>query len=154
VLPAGTSRCAFEDGKHTLVVASADPSRIRLELPPGPDPRPRLYRLLVGDTRIVHDTLLVPRSANPASQTAEVLLSPPPPDRVAVALYEVDPSLLTRDDIPLLQSSHHTAAKLDPLVVPVWQAWAKESLLRPDLDGGMRPVLESLARPDAGKYRA
>lgn len=76
-LAAGTNRVAFEDGKHALVVASTDASRIRLEIPPAPDLKPRMIRLLAGDTRILHDTLIVPRSTD-AIRQAEVLLKAPP----------------------------------------------------------------------------
>ncbi len=148
---AANLRVPFEDERHFAVVSSSDPAHVRLEIP-ADGPAPRLLRVLAGDSQAGSDHLVVPHaSPEPATHVAEVMLANVPPGRACLALYEVDASLLTRDDAPQLRSAWAVAAKLNPQAAPAWQTWASQSLQRSDLDGMLRPALESLARADGGK---
>ncbi len=142
-------RFAFEDGQHALV-ASADPARLRLEV--AAVEAPRLLRVLVSHSRGMTEHLVVPRSGpQPAVHLAELLLSPSSSDPACLTVYKVEAGLLTRDDVAPLRAAFLTSSKLDPPAVAAWQAWAAQTLQRPELDAMLRPVLETLARPDAPK---
>jgi hypothetical protein len=150
-LNTANARFAFEHGPHALV-STADPARLRLEVPATSDP-PRLLRVLVGQGKGATEHLVI---AHPGPQTAihsaELLVaSTSQPDPASLTVYEVDPSLLTREEVAPLRSAFLTAGKLDPQAASAWQAWAAQTLQRPELDSSLRTLLESLARPDTGK---
>ncbi len=145
------ARFAFEHGPHTLV-STADPARLRLEMPATGDP-PRLLRVLVGQGQGASEHLVIPRPGSQSSvQSAELLVpAASQPDPASLTVYEVDPGLLAREDVAPLRSAFLAAGKLDPQAVSAWQAWAAQTLQRPELDPSLRTLLESLVRPDAGK---
>jgi hypothetical protein len=144
---------AFEDGEHSVRLVSDRPARLCLELPArDKNPAPRLIRVLVGDAQTSSDHLIVPRPAGSSDGLTAVFAPPALPARtICLTLYEVDASLLAQEDAPLLRSAYASACKLDPPAQSAWQSWAAAALQRPDLNGVLRPILSSVARPDPGK---
>jgi hypothetical protein len=150
---AGTDlRLPFEDGKRFVLLSHADPTRLRLETPAVAGESAGLVRVLVGDQQSAWDQLLVPRpAADPSMRLAEVRLPAVPSSRVALALYPIEASLLSREDAEPLRAALAAACKLDPLAGAAWQSWAVQSLQRGDLDAALRPTFEAVARPDGMK---
>jgi len=140
---------AFETAGHSATLLRGDPPLLRLEQQ-GDVKTPRLLRVLVGDAGQTREHFAVPCPAKePGFLRTAIPLERLPTDRLTLAVYEVDASVLGRDEVPQLGSAF-AAAKLDPAAVPVWQAWASHTLKLAGLDTAIRPMLEQLARPDAG----
>jgi hypothetical protein len=137
------ARFAFEHGA-SAVLSTADPARLRLEVSSA-DP-PRLLRVLVGQGQGASEHLVIPRPASQASiQSAELLVpTSSQSEPASLTVYEVDPTLLMREDVAPLRTAFLTAGKLDPQSVSVWQTWAAQTLQRPEIDTSLRTLLESL----------
>src|SRR6185369_6716803 len=144
-----TGRVCCEDGKHAVSLSASDPGRIRVEFPVAE--RPSLVHLLVGNQQTTREQLVVPHTVTGAARVAEVRVPGLPPERLEVALYEVEPSLLGRDDLAGLQSGYAAACKVGAKSAEAWRSWAAQAMLNPELDPTLRPALDSIVRPDAGK---
>src|SRR5438270_311626 len=97
--PGGRITC--EDGKRAVSLSSADPGRLHIEFPAAE--RPALVHLLVGNQQTTREQFIVPHTVTGA-RVAEVRVNDLPPERLVVALYEVEPGLLGREDMPGLQN--------------------------------------------------
>lgn len=148
-VPPPGGRVCCEDGKHAVSLSAADPGRLRVEFPPAE--RPSLVHLLIGNQQTTREHLVVPHAVPGASRGAEVRMNGPTPERLVVALYEVEPGLLGREDMPALQSGYAAACKASPKGAEAWRSWAAQAMQNPELDPTLRPALDALLRPDGGK---
>jgi hypothetical protein len=79
---------------------------------------------------------------------ARARLREAPPDSAAPTGMVVHVGLLQGKQMAnLLRESFLAARRDDPLAVSSWQAWARRSLERADLDGRVRQVLQEIGRP-------
>jgi hypothetical protein len=107
---------------------------------------PRLICVLVGDQsrNSEYFALLRPgRDGHPAS--AEIVLDGPLPPRSLLTFYEVEPTLLAKDDLPRLQAAQIVAGKSGRSADAAWKTWGSLAMKHPDLDAAVRPSLEALA---------
>ena len=148
-VPPPAGRVCCEDGKHAVSLSAADPGRLRVEFPVAE--HPSLIHLLVGSQQTTREQLIVPHAVTGAARVAEVRVPDLPPERLVVALYEVEPALLARDDMPGLQSGYAAACKVSPKAAEAWRAWAAQAMHNPELDPALRPALDAIVRPDGGK---
>lgn len=146
-VPPGGRVCC-EDSKRAVLLTADDPGRIRIEFPA--TERTSLVHLLVGNQHSGREQLVVPHPVTGA-RVAEVRLSDPSPERVVVAMYEVEPALLGREDAARLQNGFAAALKVGPKAAAAWRSWAAQAMHHPELDAALRPALDAISRPDGGK---
>ncbi len=140
---------AFETAGHSAVLRT-DPPLLRLERS-GDAKTPSLLRVLFGSGKEVREQFAVPRPGKePGVLRADLPLERLPTGPLTLALYEVDATMLGKEEVPQLCSAFTATSKLDPPSVLAWHGWASATLKLSGLEGAVRSALEGLSRPDAG----